>query len=72
MTDILVRGVPESDVRAIDDAASRAGLSRNQFLQRAIHQLGSPGPSATLMDFAWLAEVAADIESPDFEERAWS
>lgn len=72
MTDILIRNVPESDVRAIDDAASRAGLSRNQFLRRALHTLGSTGPSATLMDFAWLAEVAADIKSPDFNERAWS
>lgn len=72
MTDILVRGVPEDDVRAIDEAASRAGLSRNQFLRRALHNLGRPQSAVTIMDFAWLAEVAADIESPDFEQRAWS
>lgn len=72
MPDILVRGVPESDLRAIDAAASRAGQSRNQYLRRALHTLGSSRPAATLVDFMWLAEVAADVESPDFDERAWS
>lgn len=72
MTDILVRGVAEADIRAIDAAAARAGLSRNQLLQQVLHNLGRAGAPPTVMDFAWLAEVAADVQSSDFEERAWS
>lgn len=36
MPDILIRGVPEDVVHAIDAKAHRAGLSRTEYLRRTL------------------------------------
>ena len=50
MPDILIRDVPDDVVAAIDAKAQRAGLSRTEYLRRALSRgrtEESAGPSTT-------------------------
>ena len=72
MTDILIRGVSDDDVRNLDACAMRLGLSRNQYLRRVITQVGAPRPPVTVVDLQWFCDAAADLSAADFESRAWA
>ncbi len=76
MTDVLIRDVPEDDLRALDARAATMGLSRNEFLRRQLHQeaqLGKAGQrKVTREDLRRAAEICRDVLDPDFERRAWS
>ena len=43
MTDILIRGVPDEVLAAIDARAKRVGLSRTAYLRRALERERLPG-----------------------------
>lgn len=73
MTDILIRGIPDDVIAAIDARAKRAGLSRTEYLRRTLERecAGSDGP-VTIHQLARVAELAADLDDPEVMSGAWS
>ena len=75
MTDVLIRNVPEADLRRLDAKASRAGLSRNDYLKRQIAQdvsHGEPARKLTVEDLRRHAEAVADLLDEEVMRQAWS
>jgi len=74
MTDVLIRNVPEEDLRRIDAKAARLGLSRSEYLKRQIAQdaAGEARKPLTIDALKRFSELAADMFDEDFERRAWS
>jgi len=73
MTDILIRDVPDDVVAAIDAKAQRAGLSRTEYLRRALSRERSDDVGAvTVEDLARFAETFVDLGDPEVIRRAWS
>lgn len=73
MGDILIRGLPDDLVAAIDAKARRAGLSRAEYIRRALAREGHTSPRATgVDDLALLADRVADLADPDVMRDAWS
>lgn len=73
MTDILIRDVPDDVVAAIDAHARRVGLSRSEYLRRALdrERLGLSGP-VTIDHLRSIAILAADLDDADVMSNAWS
>lgn len=73
MSDVLIRGVAEDDLRRIDAEAERRGLSRNEYLRRELSRLARHGTRpATRADLARAAELVADLGDEDLMRQAWS
>ena len=73
MSDVLIRGVTEDDLRRIDAEAERRGLSRNEYLRREISRLAQRGTrAATRVELARAAELVADLADEDVMRQAWS
>lgn len=75
MTDVLIRNVPDEDLRRVDEKAARQGLSRNDYLKRAIAQeasRGEPTGRLTLDDLRSHAEATADLLDEDVMRQAWA
>lgn len=75
MTDVLIRGVPDDDLRRIDEKAQRLGISRNEYLRRQIAQDAArvlPSGQSSAEVFRRLAVTAADVLDPEVMEDAWS
>jgi hypothetical protein len=73
MTDILIRDVPDDLIAAIDAKARQAGLSRVEYIRRALARERDTAPRATnLEDLAILAERLGDLDDPDAMAGAWS
>ncbi|MCP4084983.1 MAG: ribbon-helix-helix protein, CopG family [Actinomycetia bacterium] len=73
MTDILIRDVPDDVVAAIDSRAQRAGLSRTEYLRRALARERAGGSGkVTIEDLARFTEVFADLDNPEVMGQAWS
>jgi hypothetical protein len=73
MSDVLIRGVAEDDLRRIDAEAERRGLSRNEYLRREVSRLAQRGTrAATRADLAKAAELVADLGDEDVMRQAWS
>ncbi len=73
MTDILIRDVPDEVLAAIDAKAKRVGLSRTEYLRRALERerTQANGP----VDIDQLEQVAAlteDLGDPNIMSTAWS
>ena len=72
MGDILIRDVPDDVVAAIDAKAQRVGLSRTEYLRRALTREGSSGAGqVTVDDLAQFARTFADLGDPDVMGEAW-
>jgi len=72
MTDLLIRDVPDSVVAAIDAGASRLGLSRSEYLRRALAQAVLPaGGAVRVDDLARFGDMFADLADPDVMRQAW-
>ncbi len=73
MTDILIRGVPIEVLAAIDAKAKRVGLSRNEYLCRALEseRVAATGP-VSIEDLDRFAVLAQDLGDPDVMSGAWS
>jgi len=73
MTDILIRGVPDEVLAAIDAKAKRVGLSRTEYLRRALVREGShdAGP-VTVDQLERFARLARDLDDPEVMSHAWS
>ena len=73
MTDILIRDVPDDVLAAIDSKAKRVGLSRSEYLRRALERerVPSSGP-ITVEQLARAAALAADLDDPEVMSGAWT
>lgn len=72
MPDILIRDVPDDVVAAIDAKAQRAGLSRTEYLRRALaRERIEDSPGVTVADLARFAQTFADLENPEVMGEAW-
>ncbi len=73
MANILIRDVPEEVLAAIDAKAKRIGLSRTEYLRRALERQGlsnvNPISVDQLVQFAALVE---DLYDPAVMSGAWS
>ena len=71
MADILIRDVPDDVVAAVDANASRAELSRVEYLRRMLERECARTPEVTVESFRRLAETCADARDPEFIASAW-
>jgi hypothetical protein len=72
MPDILIRDVPDDVVSAIDTKARRAGLSRTEYLRRALsRERYDDAGDVTVDDLARFAKTFADLGDRDVMDRAW-
>jgi hypothetical protein len=73
MNDILIRDIPDDVLAAIDARASRAGLSRTEYLRRTLAREKSGAiPKVTVDDLVRFAESFADLADSDVMRDAWS
>lgn len=63
VTDVLIRDVPEDDLRKIDAEAARLGLSRSAFLKREMHRIARHRTvrSATAEDYQRSLDALPDM-----------
>lgn len=72
MADLLIRGVPDDVVAAIDANARRMGLSRSEYLRRRLADAATgPAGAVTTADLSRFAQAFADLEDPDVMAQAW-
>ena len=72
MTDILIRGVPEDVIAAIDMKAKRLGLSRTEYLRRTLTRERDVVPAeVSAADLSAFAHTFADLADPEVMDRAW-
>ena len=72
MADVLILGVPDGVLRAIDADAKRQGLSRSEYLRRSLERTArTTEASVTVTDFEAFSEAFAGLEDPDVMKRAW-
>ncbi|MFT7600283.1 MAG: hypothetical protein ACI8TP_003224 [Acidimicrobiales bacterium] len=73
MADILIRDVPDEVLAAIDAKAKRVGLSRTEYLRRALERESAQANGPVDIDqLAQLAALTQDLEDPDVISDAWS
>ena len=75
MPDILIRNVSDDVIAAIDARASRVGLSRAEYLRRALERERTPAPDSapvTASHLRRLADLAADLDDPEVMSGAWT
>jgi Ribbon-helix-helix protein, copG family len=73
MTDILIRDIPDDVVAAIDAKAQRAGLSRTEYLRRALaRERRDDAHEVTVDDLARFAATFGDLADSDVMRRAWT
>ena len=73
MTDILIRDVPDAVLAAIDAKAKRVGLSRTEYLRRALErERTGVSPTVTVDHLARLADHVGDLDDPAVMGEAWS
>lgn len=72
MADILIREVPEDVIAAIDEKAHRLGLSRSEYLRRALaRERDAQSSAVSVADLARFSDTFADLEDPDVMGSAW-
>ena len=75
MADILIRDVSDDVVAAIDAKAARVGLSRAEYLRRALERERTSAPesdSVTASHLQRFADLASDLDDPDVMSGAWT
>jgi hypothetical protein len=64
--------VPDDVLAAIDAKAQRAGLSRTEYLRRALaRERRDDSGGVTVEDLARFATAFADLSDPDVMSQAW-
>jgi Ribbon-helix-helix protein, copG family len=71
VADLLVRDVPDDVLAAIDEKARRLGLSRAEYLRRALTRERTMGDAVTGTDLRRFAAAFADLGDPEIMRRAW-
>jgi hypothetical protein len=73
LTDILISDVPDEVLAAIDANARRAGLSRTEYIRRALsRERDNAAPQVSVEDLARFSDTFADLADPEVMGRAWS
>lgn len=73
MPDVLIRDLPEDVLAAIDAKARRLGLSRSEYIRRALaRERGGTTESVSVQDLAAFADTFADLADAEVMGRAWS
>ena len=72
MTDILIRDVPDDVLAAIDARAKRVGLSRTEYLRRALDRERVVGAALSVDQLTRAASLSQDLDDPDVMQGAWS
>jgi Ribbon-helix-helix protein, copG family len=72
LADILIRDIPDDVVAAIDAGAQRAGLSRVEFVRRALARESRKPIEVTVADLEGFATVFGDLGDDEVMEGAWS
>ena len=73
MTDILIRGLSDDAVAAIEANARRAGLSRAEYLRRALErERHGAAADVTVDSLKRFSETFADLSDPDVMRSAWT
>jgi hypothetical protein len=73
MTDILIRDVPDEVLAAIDAKAKRVGLSRTEYLRRALERERVVDANPVNVDqLKRIAALAEDLDDPNVMSGAWS
>lgn len=72
MVDILIQGVPDDVVNAIDARAKRQGLSLTDYVRRALVREATPtGRRTTVEDLRRFADLAQDLQDDEIMRGAW-
>lgn len=72
MPNLLIRDVPDDVIAAIDAKAKRVGLSRTEYLRRALARERTVVTDAvTVEDLSLFAATFADLADPEVMRRAW-
>jgi hypothetical protein len=72
MTDVLIRGVPDDVIAALDARARRLGLSRSEYLRRRLaRDAAVSGSGVTVEDLTRFARDFGELADPDAMSRAW-
>jgi hypothetical protein len=72
VSDILIRGISDDVLAALDDLASRSGLSRSEYIRRRLTQdAQTVRTSVTAADLDAFAERVAGLANPALMRRAW-
>ena len=73
MPDILIRDVPDEVLAAIDAKAKRVGLSRTEYLRRALErERVQDAGQVTVEQLGRVASLARDLDDPDVMSGAWA
>jgi hypothetical protein len=73
VADLLIRDVPDDVVAAIDLKAQRVGLSRTEYVRRALaRERGESSGEVTVTDLKRFASTFADLDDADVIRRAWT
>ncbi len=73
MTDVLIRDVPDDVLAAIDARAARLGISRSEYLRRALERERAAGSTPVGVDqLRRFCDLARDLGDPDVMDGAWS
>jgi hypothetical protein len=70
MTDILIRDVPDDVIAMIDANARRVGLSRSEYLRRALASERGSG-DVTVGDLSQFARTFHNLGDPVIMGQAW-
>jgi hypothetical protein len=72
MTDLLIRDVPDDVLAAIDAKAQRLGVSRSEYLRRALtRERAVADLGVTAEDLVQFGDTFADLADDDVMRRAW-
>jgi len=72
MTDLLIRDVPDDVLAAIDAKAQRLGVSRSEYLRRALaRERAVTDAEVTVADLARFGDTFADLADEDVMRQAW-
>lgn len=73
MPDVLIRDLPDDVLAAIDAKARRVGLSRTEYIRRALsRERGEATESVSVRDLVVFADTFADLADDDVMRHAWS
>lgn len=72
VADVLIRGVPDEVLAAIDVKAGRLGISRTEYLRRALDRERVEGARTVSVDaLEQMASMTEDLGDPDVMAGAW-
>ncbi len=71
MSDLLIRDVPDDVIAAIDAAARSLGLSRTEYLRRALARERRLMGPVTVSDLESFSEQFSDLADQAVIDQAW-